>query len=106
MKKIFYFTVWMALLMLTKGCYTDKGNYEYAVMGDVTIDVTSAMYSYSAILGEHLNIPMTVTTAKVSSSWNFSERKIPKTKPVWFCQPSLYLTNPQPAQAGRSAEIK
>jgi len=68
MKKIFYFTVWMALLMLTKGCYTDKGNYEYAVMGDVTIDVTSAMYSYSAILGEHLNIPMTVTTAKVSES--------------------------------------
>ena len=66
MKK--YLTTIMLLTLFMSGCYKDKGNYDYASKAKVIAEVTSAMHSYSAILGDRLHIPMTVTIAGVSES--------------------------------------
>ena len=62
MKKIFYFTAFVFLAFLQWGCHEDKGNYDYVNFEDITVDVTSEIYEYRTSFGEHLVIPMTVTT--------------------------------------------
>ena len=62
MKRIFYFTAFVFLVLLQWSCYEDKGNYDYTELGDITVGVTSEIYEYRVMLGEHLAIPMTVTS--------------------------------------------
>lgn len=62
MKKIFYFTAFAILALLPCGCYEDKGNYDYSDIGEVTVDVKSGVYEYNVMMGEHLTIPMAVTS--------------------------------------------
>jgi len=68
MKKIFYFTILVALMFLMGSCHRDRGNYDYYDMADVTVDATSGIYTYNVVLGQLLNIPMTVAVAGISES--------------------------------------
>lgn len=69
MKNIIYGVSLSLLCVLFAGCYEDKGNYDYVSIGNVSVDVTSGIYTYNAQLGQHLPpIAMTVTTNDVDQS--------------------------------------
>ncbi|MCL2561189.1 MAG: PKD-like family lipoprotein [Rikenellaceae bacterium] len=62
MKKIFCYMILAAMTFGSTGCYKDKGNYDYTDIGNVVVTVSSGIHTYLVQMGQHLIIPVTVTS--------------------------------------------
>ena len=61
MRKNIYVLLLLSLIMVLGSCYSDKGNYDYEDVNEITVDLGGAKYTY--VVGNVAKLEPTLTFA-------------------------------------------